>query len=154
MLIYLPSATKLRQGNVFTPVCQSFHSQGGSAAVQAGIHTAPGRYTPQQVHPLGRYTPPWQVHPQQVHRPTTVTAADSTHPTGMLSCCHKCWPALMRTVCNNCTLFSNVKNWLWYQDLWEGRSNITCDKWEHLISPIFYWRGKNTNHSRTYSVSS
>ena len=26
---FLPPATKLRQGNVFTPVCQSFCSQGG-----------------------------------------------------------------------------------------------------------------------------
>ena len=45
--------------------------------------TPPTRYTPQdKVHPLKtRYTPPKQVHP-----PTT-TAAGSTHPTGMHSCC-------------------------------------------------------------------
>ena len=27
--VFLPPATKLRQGNVFTPICQSFCSQGG-----------------------------------------------------------------------------------------------------------------------------
>ena len=62
--------------------------------------TPPGRYTtPRQVHPpsihipLGRYTPQagshpsGQVHPPgQVHPTMTVTAADSTHPTGLLSC--------------------------------------------------------------------
>ena len=62
----LPFATKLRQGNIFTSVCQEFCPRGGgwSASVHAGIH-----------HPLGRHPP------QQ-----TTTAADGTHPTGMHSC--------------------------------------------------------------------
>ena len=55
--------TKLRKGNVFTPVCQSFHSQGGvPAPVHAGIHTPPGRH-PRADTPLGRplrQTPPGQ----------------------------------------------------------------------------------------------
>ena len=72
----LPSATKLQQGNVFTPVCQSFCSQGVSASVHAGKHP-PGRYTP-----LGWYTLPRAGTP-----PTTVTAADGTHPTEV----HSCW---------------------------------------------------------------
>ena len=43
----LPSATKLRQGNIFTGVCQSFCSQGGmSASVHAGIHTPPEAHPP------------------------------------------------------------------------------------------------------------
>ena len=64
----------------------------------------PGRYTPQastppgQVHPPWQVTPPGHVHPHgQAHSPgrytpltppppPTVTAADHTHPTGMLSC--------------------------------------------------------------------
>ena len=43
--------TKLRKGNVFTPVCQSFCSQGGY--VHAGIHPPPR----QAGTPLGRQVP-------------------------------------------------------------------------------------------------
>ena len=44
--LYLPPATKLlRQGNVFTPVCQSFFSQGG-------VH-ARGDMCAQEVHGKG-----------------------------------------------------------------------------------------------------
>ena len=43
----LPPANKVCTGYVFTPVCQSFCSQGGmSASVHAGIHTPPGRHPP------------------------------------------------------------------------------------------------------------
>ena len=53
---YLPPATKLGQGYVFTGVCDSVHRMGG---------------VPDQVHPLPwtRYTPPDQAHPpwDQVH---------------------------------------------------------------------------------------
>ena len=73
---------------------------GVCASVHAGIHTHPldrytplGRYTPRQVHPLGRYTsragtPPHAGTPLlgRYTLPTTVIAADGTHPTGMLSC--------------------------------------------------------------------
>ena len=45
---FLPSATKLRQGNVFTPVCHSVH-RGVSASVHAGIHT-PKADTPRAKH--------------------------------------------------------------------------------------------------------
>ena len=58
--------TKLRKGNVFTPVCQSFCLQGGVCPVHARIH------------PL-----PWADNPPP---PPTATAGDGTHPTGMLSC--------------------------------------------------------------------
>ena len=78
-----------------------------------GRYTPPGRYTPRQVHPLagtpwagtpapagtppsrctppwGRYTPQVDTSPWEVSAPTPtpmiVTAADGTHPTGMLSC--------------------------------------------------------------------
>ena len=40
--------TKLRKGNVFTPVCHSVHR--GSAPVRAGIH-------PPETHTLGRHRP-------------------------------------------------------------------------------------------------
>ena len=40
---FLPAATKLGQGNIFTGVCQEFCPQGGrvSASVHAGIHPPP-----------------------------------------------------------------------------------------------------------------
>ena len=53
---YCPQ-TKLRKGNGFTPVCQSFCSQGGSAPVHAGIH-----------HPTGQ-TPPWADTPRADNPP-------------------------------------------------------------------------------------
>ena len=83
--MFLPSATKLRQGNVFTPVCHSVH-KGGSASVHAGIDPLgrhpPGQTPPQADTPLGR--PPGQITPPQ----QTATAAHGTHPTGM----HSCYP--------------------------------------------------------------
>ena len=76
---------KLRQGNVFTPVCQSFRSQGwGSASVHAGIH--PRVDTPLGRHPPGRH-PPWVDTPPPLGQ--TATAADGTHPTGMHSCIYR-----------------------------------------------------------------
>ena len=84
--------TKLRKGNVFTPVCQSFCSQGGvSASVHAGIHTPiPGQTSPwadtPQADTLPGKTPPGR-HPLPVHAGIDMaTAADGTHPTGMHSC--------------------------------------------------------------------
>ena len=59
--------TKLRKGNVFTPVCQSFCSAGGGGCL------------PQCM--LGYTNTPGQTPPQQ-----TATAADGTYPTGMHSC--------------------------------------------------------------------
>ena len=57
MTPFLPAATKLDQGNIFTSVCQEFCPQGGrvSASVHAGIHTTPPtRQTPP---PPGADTP-------------------------------------------------------------------------------------------------
>ena len=65
--------TKLWKGNVFTPVCQSFCSQGGGCLPQCLLG-----YTP---FPLGRHPPP----PLQ-----TATAADGAHPTGMHTCSKLC----------------------------------------------------------------
>ena len=45
IILYLPSATKLRQGNVFTPVCHSVH--------RGVCHTSSGQ-TPLGRHPLLR----------------------------------------------------------------------------------------------------
>ena len=48
--IYLPSATKLRQGNIFTGVCQSFCSRGGLPQCTLG-------YTPRVDTPSPGQTP-------------------------------------------------------------------------------------------------
>ena len=52
-IIFLLSTTKLRQGNVFTPVCHSVH-RGVSAPVHAGIHALLGRHPSPGQSPL-----PW-----------------------------------------------------------------------------------------------
>ena len=80
----LPSATWLRQGNVFTGFCHSVH-RGVSG------RDPPGR------HPLGRHLPgrhPGQAppgrHPPRRHPPRqTATAADGRHPAGIHSCSWK-----------------------------------------------------------------
>ena len=57
--IYLPPATKLWQGNVFTPVCQSFCSQGrGSLSGRPPIQRPPGQKPPWTETPPG-HRPPW-----------------------------------------------------------------------------------------------
>ena len=65
--VSLPPANEVCKGYVFTPVCQSFCSQGVSAPVHAGIHIPPwtrGRHHPRTrgrhpPHPLDRrQTPP------------------------------------------------------------------------------------------------
>ena len=77
---FSPSATKLRQGNVFTPVCHSAHGGRVSASVHAWIHaprkhtpqehtpprsTPPGSTSPLRNTPTPRSTPPWEAHPQE-----------------------------------------------------------------------------------------
>ena len=57
--------TKLRKGNVFTPVCDSV--QGGGVHLPRQTHTPPGR------------------HPPSPH-PERATTADCTHPTGIHTC--------------------------------------------------------------------
>ena len=99
------SATQLRQGNIFTGVCQSFCLQGVCIPACTWADTPwvdmppPGRHPTGQIplgrYPLGRYPRadplPWQTQPRadpprppgQI--PLVATAADGTHPTGMHS---------------------------------------------------------------------
>ena len=65
---------KLRKGNAFTPVCQSFCPQ----MVYTPLGIPPDRHLPRQ-------TPPKETPPSQTP-PGTASAADGTHPTGMHSC--------------------------------------------------------------------
>ena len=66
LFAFLPSATKLRQDNIFTGVCQSFIGEG----VVSGRHPQwadPLVQTPPRRHPLGRHPPgrhPLGRHPQ------------------------------------------------------------------------------------------
>ena len=56
----LPPATKLRQGNVFTPVCQSFCSQGEGVYLwsRGGVCHTPGQTPPSGQTPPGQTAPP------------------------------------------------------------------------------------------------
>ena len=93
--LYRPQ-TKLRKGNVFTPVCKSFWSQGGVSQHAWGKTHSLGRQ------PLGKH-PPADTPPAQCMLgytpslpsawleympppPPAATAADGTHPSGMHSC--------------------------------------------------------------------
>ena len=82
LLHFYRPQTKLRKGNAFTPVCQSFYSQ-GSVCLSACWDThppPPGQTPPGQI-------PPAQTLPIPVHTGIDMaTAADGTHPTGMHSC--------------------------------------------------------------------
>ena len=57
--LFYRSQTKLRKGNVFTPVCQSFCSQGGVCPSACwDTHTPPSRHPPgQRPLPPGRHPP-------------------------------------------------------------------------------------------------
>ena len=74
---YLPPATKLRQGNVFTPVCHSVH--------RGGLPYPPGQ------------TPPWTGTPSPAQCMLGYDQqAGGTHPTGMQSCT-QCAYSLLQT---------------------------------------------------------
>ena len=73
---YLPPATKLRQGNVFTPVCSSVH--------RGVCHPSPGQ-TPPGRHPPGQKPPQADTPPAQCMLGYGQQAG-GTHPTGMYSC--------------------------------------------------------------------
>ena len=78
---YYRPQTKLRKGNVFTPVCQSFCSQGVCIPACTG-HTLPGQTLPLGRHPPGRH-PPRQTHSwADTHPPGRHPSWADTHPLG------------------------------------------------------------------------
>ena len=107
--IYRPQGS-CGQGNIFTPVCHSFCSQGGSASVHAGIpspqsrppradppeqtppprpNTPPAPDTPRSRHPQSRHPPgsrhpwtrhPWTRHPLEQTPPQTRPPREQTQP--------------------------------------------------------------------------
>ena len=79
MLEYLPPATKLGQGYIFTGMCDSVHrggvwSRGGVPGPGVCVHGPWGGGVP------GPWGGGWW------RPPKTATAAGGTHPTGMHSC--------------------------------------------------------------------
>ena len=72
----LPSATLLRQGNIFTRVCHSGH--GEVSATPPGRQTPPAGIHPHRQTPPGRQTPsPWQTPPSMQ---TSPVAGRHHHP--------------------------------------------------------------------------
>ena len=85
--IYYRPQTKLREGNVFTPVCDYVHRGRCTpplADIPLPLTDTPWQTHPQADTPLGRY--PTGRHPPGRHPPERATAADGTLPTGMHSC--------------------------------------------------------------------
>ena len=88
--IYHPQ-TRLWKGNVFTPVCQSFCSQGGvclsacwDTHTHTHTHTPPGRHPPGR-HPLGRQ--PWADIPLGRHPPAQCMLGYTHTPPSLPSAC-------------------------------------------------------------------
>ena len=87
---FLPIATKLLEGNVFTPVCQSFCSQGGwgvclSVCWDSRPPTPPGTDPPGADSPPGAdtpSTPPGADNPHRRRHPREQTPPRSRHPLG------------------------------------------------------------------------
>ena len=73
---FLPAATKLGQGNVFTGVCDSVH-RGVSASVHAGIPSPGSRHPLEQTSPGADTHPPEQKPPPQADKQTSPMEADS-----------------------------------------------------------------------------
>ena len=83
MLSFLPAATKLGQGNIFTSVCQEFCPQGGGGCLPQCML---GYTLLDQAHPPGSRTPPGQAHtpwtrhtPQGADPPGPGTPPQSRH---------------------------------------------------------------------------
>ena len=81
---YLPSATKLRQGNIFTSVCHSVNRGVSNLSVCWDTHplgqTSPPWQTPPGQTPLGRH-PPWADTPWADIPPFGQTPPGQTPPT-------------------------------------------------------------------------
>ena len=78
---------KLRQGNVYTPVCHSVHKGEGVSGSHSPGQTSPGQTFPHgQTLALGRHTPQADIPSADPPPRQTATAADGMHPTGIYSC--------------------------------------------------------------------
>ena len=102
---YYRAQTKLREGNVFTPVCQPFCSQGVGVSASLGVSTSGGEgclHPGGGLHPrgiciqkgerrclhLGRSASRWGKlgNPSPLDTTGHGQRAGGTHPTGMYSC--------------------------------------------------------------------
>ena len=95
VICYRPQ-TKLREGNIFTPVCHSVRGEvSGSGSGGGGVPMGLGVHTPWP-HPLHTHIPLGHPLDRQTHRQTHTNGthtpphygqqAGGTHPTGMFSC--------------------------------------------------------------------
>ena len=87
------------QGNIFTPVCHSFCSQGGGclSACWDTTHT-PGSTPPEHTHPPRPHPPPFRsTPPPRKQTPAYGLRAAGTHPTGMHSCVIKVYTRHAKT---------------------------------------------------------
>ena len=110
VLYYRPQRS-CGQGNIFTPVCHSFCSRGGSASVHAGIQPPqdqtprPGRHPPRSIHPPGtRQTPPDQADTPQTRQTPPPDQADTpqtrqTPPGSRLQHMVNEWPVCILLEC-------------------------------------------------------
>ena len=100
---FLPAATKLGQGNIFTRVCQEFCPQGGGvSASQCMLGYIPRGRSPPGPDPPGE-DPPGKQTAAYGQR------AAGTHPTGMHSCfnCVVILKTFIFVTCDDFLLFRN-----------------------------------------------
>ena len=76
LLPSLPSAMKLRQGNIFTSVCKEF-CPGGGVCLSVCWDTPPGRHPPTRQTPRLDRHPPMQTPPDQTPPSQTPPRADT-----------------------------------------------------------------------------
>ena len=83
---FLPAATKLGQGNIFTGVCQEFCPQGGGGCLPQCMlgYTPPQEQThpPEQTHNPRADPPTDQVDPPREQTPHPPTSPDQADPPG------------------------------------------------------------------------
>ena len=84
-VLFLPAATKLGEGYIFTGVCLSTEGR-VSASAHAGIPPSPDQAPPLGPDPPGPGSPPDQAPPPGKRTPAYGLQAAGTHPTGMHSC--------------------------------------------------------------------
>ena len=76
-MFFLPPTTKLRQGNVFTPVCHFVHRARGVSATHPQADSPPGQTPPTQCM-LGYTPPPCPVH-AGIHTPLPSACWDTVN---------------------------------------------------------------------------
>ena len=110
---FLPVATKLDQGNIFTSVCQEFCPQGESACWD----TPPWDQAPppRSRHPPGADTPPGPDTPRTRHHPPRADppGPDTPHPPGADPLPHREADCSMRSTSSRYASYWNAFLFIW-----------------------------------------